>query len=78
MEKNGKTRENEFFFLLCVSSLLREWSYLKRNMINLTHMKTESEQACSYGLTMDRGLHHGQSMMSYVSKVFCSFLLLRT
>ena len=58
MENNGKTREKEFSFLLCVSYLLQKWPHLKKNTINLSHTMKENEYACNYGFIMDHGLCH--------------------
>ena len=76
MEKNEKTREKESFFLLCVSSLLQKWPYLKKNSLNLNHTMKKNEQARSYGLTMHRGLHHGQSVVSSILVLFCYSVML--
>jgi len=73
-KRNGNL-ERRVRFLCCVSPFCCENDYLKRNTINLSYMMKENEQACSYGVTMDRGLHHGQSVVSSLSVFFCSFFL---
>ena len=60
------------FFTMCPLSIAK-WLYLKRNIINLTHTVKKNEHACNYGFTMDRGIHHGPSVVSSVSIIFCSF-----
>jgi len=46
-------------------------------MINLKHTMKENEHAYSYGLTIDCGLFHGQSVEGFASMIFYSFFILQ-
>jgi len=50
MEKN---REYEFSFAVYLAKSATKWLYLNKNSINLSYTLKESEEAYSYGLTMD-------------------------
>ena len=75
MEMYWKTWREGVLFLLCVSSLLWKWLYLTKNTINHSNIMEENEQACSYGLTTNRGLHHKQSVEGSISTIFYSCFL---
>ena len=74
MEKNGKIREKEFaFLLLCL--LCCKIVLLKEEADQPQPYDEKNEQAYNSGLTKDRGLSHGQSVVSSISILFCFFFL---
>ena len=77
MEKNEKDKSVGVLLCYLSSKSTAKWLHLKKNSISLSHTMKENEETCNYGLTTDRDLHHGQSMVSSVSVLFCSFFIPR-
>ena len=77
MEKSGKDKRVGVLCCCLSSKSAVKWLYLTKNSIKLIHKMNENEESSSYGLTMDRGLHHKPSVVSSVVTLLCSFFLPR-